>query len=794
MSPTSRVLAVLMLSVTIAASTAASAVVRAAVLSSLGVPDNARLLNIEPLRELPGRGAVVFNESYPNYLRLRDAHFDAFIDVTCAFQSVIGWDDRGDIRPLQASRVTASFFKTVAVPFVIGQPFSEADDAPAPAPVVVISHRIWQQGFAGDPHVIGQPMRLAGVPYTIVGVMPAAFGLPAPTDVWLPLGNPTSYVPSTGRVFSVFARLRPDASIAKVDALMADFTRRTQKEDSVGNRDFRYRARTLRDALVDTAGSAIWLVQAGAILLFVLAVSNVWSLFLAMVIARRHETAVRRALGASTRDIVWLFVRRSLAIAAPAGALGALLAWALLPLVRQLHPTPVLGFLLAGAQIDTGVLTTAVLLTFVGAIAIALVPAWYATRADAASALGATSRGATLSRPAARWQRGLVFVQAAVTVVVLFAAVVSGVSFWKLSQVPDGFEVGDRMIVHVVLPDAKYATHPSRAQFATRLTEEVQKSPDVAAFAYTTTLPVGDILWGGRFFPELPDGSVPQEPITLHYRRISPEYLQTIGIPLLRGRTFDAHDTSASPSVAIVSKSAAERLWSGSDPIGKRLRRFVPAGTDAPPIEVIGVAGDAADAGYASPVGEAIYVPYAQQSIARLSMVVRPRGSAEAAVTAVRRALKSVDPTVAANDISSLQTLVDDARAIPRLQMLLLVVFGVVAMCLTALGSYGVMSQLVASRQRELAVRLAVGATPRRVGRMVLGQNARLALGGIAIGLVAAWESGKLLAPLVFGISSTSPAALAVVGAITLAVTSAATLLPAMRAASVDVTLGLRNS
>jgi ABC-type antimicrobial peptide transport system permease subunit len=291
----------------------------------------------------------------------------------------------------------------------------------------------------------------------------------------------------------------------------------------------------------------------------------------------------------------------------------------------------------------------------------------------------------------------------------------------------------------------------------------------------------------------LPDGSFPQEPVTLHYRRVSPDYLATMGIPLLRGRQLDAHDDATSPFVAIVSRAAAERLFAGRDPIGRQLRRFVTPGTDAPPLEIVGVAGDTMDAGYASPVGEAIYVPFAQLSVARLSMVVRPRGSADAAVAAVRSALKTVDPTVAANDIAPLQTMVDDARTIPRVQMMLLTLFGIVAVGLTAVGSYGVMSQLVASRQRELAVRLAVGATPRRVGGMVLGQNVRLALGGIALGLVASWQIGKLIAPLVFGISSTSPAALATVAVTTLIVTSGATLVPAVRAAFVDVTRGLRN-
>ena len=790
MPVTSRVLAVLMLAVTIAASTAASAVVQASITTSLGVPDSARLLNVEPLRDLPGRGAVVFNESFPNYIRLRDSRIDVFTAVTCVLPSVIGWDDGGEMRPLQGSRVTASFFPTVAVQPVLGQAFTEIDDAPTPAPVVVISHRVWLQAFAGDRNAIGKSIRLAGTPHAVVGVMPAGFGIPAPTDVWLPLGNP-SYILPTARIFNVFARLKPDEPATKVDALMADLTRRAFEADSLTNRDFRYRARPLREAIVGTSGPVIWVVQAGAALLFILAVSNVWALFLAMVIERGHETSVRRALGASTRNIVWLMLRRSLGIAIPAGVLGCLLGWAVLPIVRQLRPNPQLGFLLANARIDAGTLLIGIALTVAATLAIALLPAWHAAREHAVSAIRSTSRGATLSRPASQWLRALVVVQAALTVVVLFAAAVSGISFWKLSSIPDGFEKANRIVARVMLPEPKYSTHPARVEFAQRLTEAVAGQPDLEAFGFTTTLPAGDQLWGGRFLPELPDGSLSREPVTLHVRRISPTYLETMGIPLLRGRQFDPRDDVKSQQVAIVSKAASERLFPGRDPIGRMLNRFV-AGSSAAPLTVVGVAGDTMDAGYAAPAGEAVYVPFTQQSVARMSMVLRPRGNAEAAVAAVRRGLKAADPTVAANDVTSLEDIVADARAVPRLQMWLLAVFGVTAVGLTALGSYGVMSQLVASRQRELAVRLAMGATPRRVGGLVLVQNARLAVAGIALGLIASWQCGKLLAPLVFGVSATSPAALAAVGVTTLAVTSFATLVPAARAAFVDITTRLR--
>jgi len=309
--------------------------------------------------------------------------------------------------------------------------------------------------------------------------------------------------------------------------------------------------------------------------------------------------------------------------------------------------------------------------------------------------------------------------------------------------------------------------------------------------AFTTTLPVGDLRWGGRFFPEPPNGEVAREALTLHYRRISPGYFAAIGIPLRQGRDVEARDTATSPLVAVVSRAAADRLWPGADPIGRRLRRYnVPA--DAPTLEIVGVVNDTVDGGYNAPAGEAVYVPFAQASVGQLSIVLRPRREDTAAIAGLRRALKKVDPALAVSGIAPLESLVSDARAVPRLQMVLLTFFGIVAVSLTALGSYGVMTQVVASRQREFAVRLAVGATPRRLGGMVLGQNAKLALAGIAAGLVAAWQIGRLLEPIVFGISATSPMALTSVAVTTLLVTLAATIAPAARAAAADVTRGLR--
>jgi len=342
-----------------------------------------------------------------------------------------------------------------------------------------------------------------------------------------------------------------------------------------------------------------------------------------------------------------------------------------------------------------------------------------------------------------------------------------------------------------VLPDASYAKHPERAAFGRALAENMTAEPDIASAGFTTTLPVGDGAWGGRFFIELPDGSRSPEPALFHLRRVSPAYLQTIGIPLLRGRTLTAQDDTGSVQVAVVSRALATRLWPNEDAIGKRLLRVV-SGNPAPtPISVVGVVGNTMDAGYSSPAGEAVYVPYSQVSAVRLSIVARGRGNASATIAALRRALKKTDPVIAASDVSTLDALVLQANALPRLRTLVLIVFSVVAVGIVSLGSYGVMSQLVSNRERELAVRLVFGAQPSQLGASVIAQVARLTVPGVALGLAAVWSASGLLTAFVFGVQARSPWVLASAGSALLLLAVIATLPPALRAMRVDIRRGV---
>ena len=785
-------IAVLTMALALGANGAALAVLDAFLLSSLAMPESERVVVVAPERDMPGRGTVAFSEAYPNYQLLRTTQ-RSFADVAALVQMQASWEDRGEARPLSATSVTGSFFPTVRVQPILGRAFTSAEEGPSPAPVVVISHSLWKSSFAEDPGIIGRTMSLSGAPHTIVGVMPAGFAQPVPTDIWLPFDIPaTQRRAITGaRQLTVLARLADGRSLEQARAEMNQFTLRAIEASPADNKDFRYNVTPLRDVLLNGADSSALFVGAGAATLLVLATLNLASLLVAWGFERKQEMAVRVALGASTRRVVGLLLQQSIAIVAMGAVLGIALAWLALRTLQGLDLGPTVTVMAASARIDIAVLMTTLGIALIAALAAGALPAWLARGTAVSETLKSSSRTSTLSPVALRWQKAMVVSQAALSAAILAAAVLIITSFWRLSEIPDGFSSEGRVVVKVVLPNASYGTHGERALFGRALSENLAAEPDITAAGFTTTLPVSDGTWGGRFFIELPDGSRSEEPALFHQRRVSPEYLRTMGIPLLSGRTFTTRDDTGSVPVAIVSQALAARLWPNDNAIGKRLLRVV-AGNPVPaPVTVVGVAGNTMDAGYAAPAGEAVYLPYSQLSAVRVSIVATGRGDVRATIGAMRRALAKTDPLVAAGNVSTLDALVTGANALPRLRTLVLLVFSIVALGIVSLGSYGVMSQLVSNRERELAVRLVFGAEPAKLGMSVLAQAVQLTGPGILVGLLAVWLGSGALEAFIFGVKAGSPVVLGSAGAALLLVAVLATMPPAVRAMRVDIRRGI---
>ncbi len=779
--------AVLTMALALGANTIVFSALETFLFSSMGVPEADRLLAIMPTRDLEGgRGSEHYDEAYPNFDLIRRTQH-SFADIMLVHTAIASWDDRGETRPLNAAQVTASFFPAMRVFPTVGRAFNQDEQEPRGAHVVVISYTFWKSALAGDPRVLGRAMRLDGDTYAVIGVMPSGFTLPHPTDIWIPLDVPDGdRVAITGaRHYLMYGRLATGHTMRQAEAEAKDFTTRTVAANA-DNREFRYEVRPMRDELLAGADSTAILVQEGAVVLLVLAVLNLASLLIAWGFERQQELAVRQALGASGMRAIRVLLVQSLVVVGTGAVIAVVATRLTIPWLRSLE-LPGLAYFTSRIALDGGVLgVSAVVAVFAGLVA-GVLPAWFSRKIDLAQSLREGGRSTTLSRAALRWQRGMVVLQAALSVVILSAAALVGVSFRNMQRVPGGFSAPGAIVARVQVDPRRYPDVPSRATMGRTLVDNLSREPSIAAAGFSSTLPVSDEQWATYFFIPMPDGSLSREPALFEIRRVSPNYLSTIGIPLLTGRQFDVHDDADSPPVAIVSRRLANRLWPGESAMGKRIYRVVPGSKVPGALTVVGVVGDVMDEGATAPPGETVYIPWSQLSTITLSLVVRPRGTAQAAIKGVQHALRLTDPLLAAHDVASLDALVDQTNALPRLQSIILLTFAGAAILMALLGCYGVMRQLVATREREYATRLVFGASPAELGRLVLRQVARLTVPGVIGGLAAVVLLGGVLERFVFGVDARSPLVLSAVSVGMLAIGVAAALPSIVRAMRVDV-------
>lgn len=649
----------------------------------------------------------------------------------------------------------------------------------------MISAALWHSVFNRAPDVLGRTMRLNGVPHTIIGVLPAGFTQPVRAEVWLPYDLPDAMWTKVVGARQLFchARLKPGISPAQANEELKLFAPRAI-EAFPDNRTWTWTVQPIREALLAGADRTVVFVQAGAAVLLLLAVSNLASLLLAWAAERQRETAVRLALGASAWRLVRQFLVQSTLLVSVGGLAGVALASASLPLLRQLNPNQALGAFLEQLKLDTGTLGFAAALVLGTGLLAGLLPALQAGRTSFLEALRSDSRGASLGREGMRWQQAMIVLQAAVSVLILTGAGLAGLGLLRLNRVDLGFRTKDLHAFQVQFPEPAYAAHPKRAQFVRELELNLAREPQLRGFAFTGSLPVGDGQWGGGFSPQRANGEFDRDATVLHFRRVSPSYVKLMGTPLLEGRLLTERDNATAPHVAVISRSTADKFWPGTTALGRKLRRV--GQKDAPLVEVVGIVANVRDAGAAQGEADAIYMMWDQVSMRRGWVVLEGSNPAEV-LAAGRRALQATAPEVAAYNPGTLENFAWQANALPRLQMSLLGVFAVIAIGITALGSYGVMSQLVANRERDMAVRAALGASQGMVLRLVLWQNARLAAAGTFLGLVVAWGLARWLQAKLTGFDATVNWPYLAVAALVLGLTQLASFIPARRAAKLDV-------
>jgi putative ABC transport system permease protein len=776
----------------IGASTAVFSVVDAVLLRPLPFAEAGRLVLL--WQSIPERNAPFVEVSYPYLRELRSrSHTLAGLAAMPSVNSGFTLGGREPAR-VDGRIVTGNFFDVLGAHAALGRTFVEEEDRVGVPRVVVLSHGLWQRQFGGDPALVGRTLELDGTPMTVIGVMPREFRYPPGADLWTPLVPVIPGIVDKANVgwATLIGRVAPgatlDAARAEIDGLTAEGLRREAPNAPA--------VKTVLTPLAhDWFGPArpALLVLLGAVLLvLLLACANVSALLLARAAARQREIAVRLALGASRARLVRQLLAEAALIAVAGGLAGTVMAvWGLHGLL-SLVPAEIPR--LEDAAIDPRVLTFALVLTAVSALASGLVPALLASRSTLTDVLAEGSRSAGPGAQQVRARAVLVATETAAALVLLAGAGLLTRTFENLRRVELGFDPRNVLTFAVTGPHGKYEQPERRRQLYRAMIEKINAVPGVERSAAVFIRP----LWGkaGLDWPIMVEGQSEAEAErnpALNLQIVTHEFFRTMRMPVRQGRTFDDRDTAGVTPVVVVSEALARRYWPGQDAVGKRIRTPMPS----PPYAQtwMTVVGVTAPARYRELQASRydVYMSYLQSDEGLGHFVVRTTGDPVASTPAVRAAVRSVDPELILTDVTSMTALVDVALGGARFGMQLLSGFALVALLMAALGIYGVVAFVVSRRTREVGVRMALGARAADVLRLVLRQGMTPVLIGLAAGLVASLALGRLSSGLLFGVPPHDPVTLAAAAAVLTASALLACALPARRAARIDPAQALRD-
>jgi putative ABC transport system permease protein len=780
-SPGFTVVAVATLGLGIGANTALFSVVDAALLRPLPYADPGRLVYVrETQPELDDAPASAAD--YLDWAR-EVRSFSALGASRFEWLTLTG---RGEPERLQTEAVTANLLPLLGAATVRGGVFSAAEETPGADSSVILAEHVWKK--LGHP-AVGETLRLNGRPRGIAGVLPATFDYPQGTDLWVPLAlTPAERANRATHGIQVVGRLAGNATLATAQSEMDALEARLAKAHPDTNEGHGVRLVSLRDELFGRLRATLVVLLGAVAFVLLLACANLANLLLARNATRAREMAVRAALGAGRGRLVRQLLTESCLLAG-AGALLALAvaAWGI-ALLEAWKPWQ-LG---AGAvaRLDGRVLAFTAHAALGTALLFGLVPALSLSSARLTDALA--SSGRTTSGPGRGKARAvLAIAQVAIALGLLIGAGLMVRSAERLGRVDPGFEATDVLTVRVTLPSSRYAADADLARFATDVVARLAALPGVTAAAAANSPPMYGESTSGNFEiegrPDFPAGSAP----LAMYRIATPGYLRAMGIPLKAGREFTGADRADSVPVAVVSEDMAKKFWPGESPLGKRVK--IGWGSDTAFREIVGVAGSVRGERLdRAPMAE-IYMPFAQHPVAGLNLLVATALPEKSTLEPVRRAIWSLDPDLPVPKLVSVRELVTRSVARRAFSTRLLSAFGCVALLLASLGIYGVLSQLVSERRREIGIRLTLGAQRRDIFRLVAGRGARLTAVGIVLGVAGALVLTKALAALLYDVSPTDPATFGVLTAVMAAVSFAASALPARRATRVDPMVTLRS-
>ncbi|HYM11188.1 MAG TPA: ABC transporter permease [Bryobacterales bacterium] len=695
--------------------------------------------------------------------------------------------------------VTTDLFGALGVPPLLGRTFSAEDGLPGNRRVLVLSYRLWQRRFGGDPSVIGKTIQLTGENYTVLGVMPPGFRF-APfwqteAEFWAPLDyTPAREHDRRGNSLRVFARLKPGVTLEQARSEMRGIARRLEQQYPRTNTDSTARVTPLQEMTVGSVRPALLILAGAVAFILLIACANVANLMLARATARRREIAVRLALGASRFRLIRQLLAESMLLAVAGGATGLLLAWWGIHALIATTPD-IARFGLPrqqGIGIDGTVLAFTCLLSLATGVMFGFAPALQASKTDLNASLKEGGR-APMGGARTRLRSALVVSEIALASMLLAGAGLLIRSFQKLHSIDPGFRPRNVLTLAVSAAGSPHAGVVQRAAFYHRLVEQAAAIPGVQSASAVNHIPLAGDLWTNDFTIEGRPAPRPGSEPSAVYRVVLPDYFRTMGIALLEGRDFTERDTGNAPAVILINQALARRFWPGEDPLGKRMK-LGGADSQSSWLTIVGVVRDVKQWGWADKPGNEMYLPYYQTASpqAYTTLVVRAAADPAMLVKALPAAIWSLDKDLPISGLASMEDIVSNSMWQPRFSMLLLGSFAAVALLLASVGIYGMMSYAVSQRTHEIGIRMALGARPRDVLTMVIRQGAALAAIGLALGLAGSLVLTRLLSSLLYQVSTTDPPTFAAISALLAAVALAASYLPARGATKVDPLAALR--
>lgn len=786
-SPGFTLVALLTLTLGIGANSAIFSVVNSVLLRPLDYEESDRLMILSERSQILEGMSI----SYPNFTDWREQN-QVFEQIAVFRRQSYNLTGIGDPEFLLGGMVSAELFPALRVEPALGRTFTSEEDRPGGNQVAVLTHGLWQRRFGSDPDILGQTLTLNSKPYTVIGVMPAGFVYPSRVELWVPVGQESGQESWRERgnhpgLYGV-ARLKPgitlDQARADMDAIAVSLEQQYPQSNS-GNR---VSITPMLEQAVRNIRPALLVIMGAVAFVLLIACANVANLLLARAAARQKEIAIRSALGAGRVRIIRQLLTESALLSIAGGGLGLLLAVWGVKLIVGINPDGIPRA--REISLDSRVVLFTFAVALLTGIIFGLVPAWQASKPDMNETLKDAGRGSTGGVHRQRFRNVLVVAEVALALVLLIGGGLMIRSFYTLQQVHPGFEANNLLTFQFTLPRDKYSEQQQRANFFRQVTDRIGEMPGVESVGLATGLPLGNN--GNQTSFTVEGQAVPepgQRPLA-EMAYISPEYFKTMQMTLLKGRTFNDQDKADSPRVFVIDETFASRHWPDEDPIGKQVRF---GGPNNPPSTVVGIVKRVKMEGLDTDSNRVqAYFPYMQSAWTSMSVVVRTTGDPASMTSSLRQQVLSIDKDQPIYNIRTMESIREQVVAPQRLNVLLLGIFAGVALILAAVGIYGVMSYSITQRTHEMGIRLALGARPVDVLKLVVGQGMKVAGIGVVIGLGGAFALTRLMSSLLFGVSATDPVTFAVIALILAFIALLANYIPARRATRVNPIIALR--